>query len=103
MRLTKTLLFGIIIGILSFFFLPDKILANLIFEDNFSSINNNFWVTNNNLSGNIEIVDNSILRLSSSSDFSFPYVYLKNVEIPDNNYTIEIKYKLSGDYNYGVE
>ena len=101
MKSCTSLLLGSIVGILSFFFFPGDIWATQIYEDNFSFLNTNNWTTNVSGSGNVEIVDNSILRLSSSNDFYFPYVYLKNIEIPDNNYSIEIKYRLSGDLNYG--
>ncbi len=101
MKSCMLLLLGGLVGILSLFVSPGDVWAGSLFEDHFSSIDTDRWTINVRGNGRVTIEDNSILRLSSSSDYFFPYVYLNNLVIPDNNYSIEIKYRISGEYNYG--
>ncbi|KKT55599.1 MAG: VCBS repeat-containing protein [Microgenomates group bacterium GW2011_GWC1_44_23] len=86
------------------FFSPSLILADgdvFLEEFNDQSVDLVHWQPNPNPNGVIEGVNNENVRLSSLNGNYFPYLYMKNVQIPDSNYSIEIKFRFSGNLTYG--
>ena len=90
-----------IIWILALLVFPINSLASSIFNDDFVNLDTNFWEIFAHSVGDVKTVDGTYLTLSAIQGYSFPYVYLKNVTIPDNNFTIETKFKFSGTVTYG--
>lgn len=102
MKSCVSLLVGSIIGIIAFFCSSGFVRANEIFSDNFSNSSiDSHWNVNVNPGGTVNLQQNSLLYISSVSGLSSPYIYLQGVTIPNNNYRINIRFKLSGSYNYG--
>ncbi|PIR99584.1 hypothetical protein COT86_03145, partial [Candidatus Collierbacteria bacterium CG10_big_fil_rev_8_21_14_0_10_43_36] len=64
-------------------------------------LDNDFWNPIPNVGGNIKIEDDQYLTLSAEYGFRFPYLLLRNFVIPNEEYSIEIGYKFSGDLSFG--
>ncbi len=85
-------------------FSPRFILAeDSIFLEEFNDQNIDLvhWKLYPNPNGAIESINNESVRLSSLGGNYFPYLYMKDVLIPGANYSIEIKFRFSGNLTYG--
>ncbi|HSV95141.1 MAG TPA: hypothetical protein VLH94_04200 [Spirochaetia bacterium] len=102
MKSCTTLLVGVIIGIITFFSFTSSIRANEILNDDFSSINSTNWVVNVPSGGTVDIQQNSFLHIFSQNGTASPYIYLKNVTIPENSFRINVRFMFSGPLNYGA-
>ena len=84
------------------FYFPRTIFANYnIFYDDFVNINANNWEIAANSGGLVNLIGGNAINLSSNHGMYFPYVYLKNIQIPDNNYSISTKFIFSDKFTYG--
>jgi len=86
---------------LTLFFPLFSLGAENSFSDDFSMLDNDFWNPIPNVGGNIKIEDDQYLTLSAEYGFRFPYLLLRNFVIPNEEYSIEIGYKFSGDLSFG--
>ncbi len=72
-----------------------------VFEDNFLSIDDKKWLVNQN-DGLVEIQDGGILKLSSATNYTYPYIHTIDNTFPQSTYSASIRFKLDGQLNYGA-
>ncbi|KKT84121.1 MAG: topoisomerase I protein, partial [Microgenomates group bacterium GW2011_GWC1_44_9] len=73
--------------------LPGKALAiESIFSEDFASLDNTHWQFNPNTGGDIKIINSTQLSLTSNPGVYFPYMFLKNIELPEKDFVIESSY-----------
>lgn len=96
-------LFFLVAALFSLFHPQYIIAGDSIFVDDFNSspVDSLHWQVYPNLYGVVDIVNNESVRLSSSSGLKFPYMFVKNVQFPEHNYSIKTRFKFSGALSYG--
>lgn len=87
--------------LVSFAFPEKSIGSSLLYLDDFSSIDLSHWEIFSNPGGIVNINSSNYINLSAIPGKFFPYMYLKNVTIPEYDYSIEVKIKYSGSLTYG--
>ncbi|HKC04914.1 MAG TPA: alpha/beta fold hydrolase, partial [Patescibacteria group bacterium] len=95
-------LFVCLFAFLFLFSLPVYAITNeeVLFEDNFTSLDNNVWNVNN--TGGRVYVNNGI-TLTANGSRQFPFISLKNNYIPpEGDYFIDINYEFPQATNFGV-
>ena len=82
-------------------FPSSSIAYDTVFSDEFTFLDGNHWEVYPNLGGEVKIINNENISLSSVFGQHFPYVFLKNVQIPEDHYVIETKFRFSGSLSFG--
>lgn len=94
-------LFALLLVILTFFGFQSLVLASdTVLDDGFSTLNEVTWTVNRNPNGVVEIQD-GVLRLHSPRGKYYPYVVYNGLTIPNDSYTIDVRFKFSGLLDYG--